>query len=397
MLFDFNLYSSLLLPSFVHGLLFFLILMWRGIRQERLADKFLALILLTYTLRVGSWMLGFAGWYDSHDGHTTFMFYFPTNHWLAIGPLFYFYFFYITDSQFKWERRYWWHFLPEGIWLLRSLSIFIADLVVAHWIRGEELPLFYHTHGEWLDHGWGFFDKVFTIAEPISIIVYVYLTLRLFRQYRIYILENFSDTGQIHFSWLRNILVAFVVGYLVWIAFDIADAISVEGLSYVEDWYSFFFLGLLIYYLSIAGFANGSLERPQLQLHFKPDSNETANNTSAFEKELGTCRGKIESCLAQQKPHLQPDLSLSEMASQLNLSPATLSKAINAGFQKNFNELINEYRVMEVKEKLADPAFAHLTMLAIALECGFSSKATFNRVFKKLEGVSPSEYMATLK
>ncbi|MEZ4931222.1 MAG: AraC family transcriptional regulator [Saprospiraceae bacterium] len=397
MLFNFNLYSSLLLPSFVHGLLFFLILMWRGIRQERLADKFLALILLTYTLRVGSWMLGFAGWYDSHDGHTTFMFYFPTNHWLAIGPLFYFYFFYITDSQFKWERRYWWHFLPEGIWLLRSLSIFMADLVISHWIKGETLPLFYHTHGEWLDHGWGFFDKVFTIAEPISIIVYVYLTLRLFRQYRIYILENFSDTGQIHFSWLRNILVAFVVGYLVWIAFDIADALSDEGLSYVEDWYSFFFLGLLIYYLSIAGFANGSMERPQLQLHFKPDSNATANNISAFEKELGTWRGKIESCLAQQKPHLQPDLSLSEMAALLNLSPPTLSKAINAGFQKNFNELINEYRVMEVKEKLADPANAHLTMLAIAMECGFSSKATFNRVFKKLEGVSPSEYMAGLK
>jgi hypothetical protein len=87
MLFEFNRFSGLLLPFFIQGLLFFVLLLLRGIREEKLHDRLLAFLILIYTIRVASWMLGFAGWYDSHDAYSTFMFYFQFDHWFFIGPL----------------------------------------------------------------------------------------------------------------------------------------------------------------------------------------------------------------------------------------------------------------------------------------------------------------------
>ncbi|MEO1261118.1 MAG: helix-turn-helix domain-containing protein [Bacteroidota bacterium] len=397
MLFSFNLYSSLLLPSFIHGILFFLILFFRGKRDDRVADKLLAGIVLIFALQVASWMLGFAGWYDSHDWHTTFMFYAPFNHWLLLGPLLYFYFLTVTNDSFKWQKKYWWHLLPEAIWLLRLLWLFTMDIVVDHWIGGNELPHFYNTHGEWREIGWGFLDKIWQFAEPISIIFYIMLTLRLFRQYQTYIVQNFSDTGSIHFKWLRNILIAMIIGYVVLLGFDIADLYSDEGLNYVEDWYSFFFLGILIYYLSISGFAHGALDRPKLQLNFEPGKIvEEDVVDDKVSPELIAWKEKLEEVMATEKLFLHSDLSLQQLASQLNISTGVLSKTINVGFNKNFNEFINAFRVEEVKRKLGDPKNAHLTVLAVGMESGFSSKATFNRVFKKIEGISPSQYLSSI-
>jgi len=69
-----------------------------------------------------------------------------------------------------------------------------------------------------------------------------------------------------------------------------------------------------------------------------------------------------------------------------------VSEVINTGMGVNFNELINRYRVEEVKRRLVDPKNDHLSLMAIGLDSGFNSKATFNRVFKQIAGMSPSQY-----
>ena len=73
-----------------------------------------------------------------------------------------------------------------------------------------------------------------------------------------------------------------------------------------------------------------------------------------------------------------------------------LSEAINSGVGKNFNDFVNSYRVKEVEQMLQDGKQEQLSLLGIALECGFNSKATFNRVFKKMTGQSPSQYVSSL-
>ncbi|GGB12139.1 ABC transporter permease [Mucilaginibacter rubeus] len=86
------------------------------------------------------------------------------------------------------------------------------------------------------------------------------------------------------------------------------------------------------------------------------------------------------------------ELSLTSLADKLGLTVHELSRIINIALKKNFNDFINEYRVAEVIRKMQDPAFAHITLLGIALDSGFNSKSSFNRIFKQITGKSPAEY-----
>lgn len=89
---------------------------------------------------------------------------------------------------------------------------------------------------------------------------------------------------------------------------------------------------------------------------------------------------------------LKHDLSLKELAERLNISTNYLSFVLNTKLSQNFYELINNYRLDEVKKQLLDPKKKHLSIIGIANDCGFKSQTTFNRVFKQREGISPSVY-----
>ncbi|WP_125916537.1 helix-turn-helix domain-containing protein [Hymenobacter coccineus] len=109
--------------------------------------------------------------------------------------------------------------------------------------------------------------------------------------------------------------------------------------------------------------------------------------------ELGPWRDKLLALMADEQPWLEPELTLTELAHRLRTHPALLSKVINAGCGQNFNDFVNTYRVQEARRKLADPRFGHYSLVGVALESGFNSKSTFNRVFKKLLDQAPSEVM----
>jgi AraC-like DNA-binding protein len=92
----------------------------------------------------------------------------------------------------------------------------------------------------------------------------------------------------------------------------------------------------------------------------------------------------------------EPDLTLTELARRLGTNTAYLSRAVNEGLGMNFNAFINRMRAEEVARRLrADPAPRDL--LQLALDSGFSSKATFNRAFRAEFGVTPSEFRARLR
>ncbi|MEZ4905955.1 MAG: helix-turn-helix domain-containing protein [Spirosomataceae bacterium] len=84
---------------------------------------------------------------------------------------------------------------------------------------------------------------------------------------------------------------------------------------------------------------------------------------------------------------------MADLAQKLKTNPSVLSAAINQNFGKNFNDFVNEYRIEEFKKQIQLPENKKLTLLAIAFDCGFNSKATFNQAFKKLTGQSPKEFV----
>lgn len=97
--------------------------------------------------------------------------------------------------------------------------------------------------------------------------------------------------------------------------------------------------------------------------------------------------------MKQDKPFTNPELTLGEIAEQLRVHPNKLSQVINSVTQKNFYDYINSWRVDEFIHLVNKPDNRNYTLLSIAFECGFNSKSSFNRNFRKITGLSPSEYL----
>lgn len=106
---------------------------------------------------------------------------------------------------------------------------------------------------------------------------------------------------------------------------------------------------------------------------------------------------RIQDVFQREAIHMQPKLTLDDIARHLGLPARYVSYLINRQYSANFNQLVNQYRVEEVIRKLNDPKEQHKTLLALALEAGFSSKSAFNQVFKQQTGQTPSQYITAQK
>ena len=106
---------------------------------------------------------------------------------------------------------------------------------------------------------------------------------------------------------------------------------------------------------------------------------------------------QLEALMAEEKPYLNPDLTLRVLADKMDIPANHLSRLLNEGFDKNFSEFVNSYRLEIFKTKMADPELQHLTILGLAYESGFNSKTVFNSFFKKMTGKTPKAYQKELK
>lgn len=120
----------------------------------------------------------------------------------------------------------------------------------------------------------------------------------------------------------------------------------------------------------------------------KTDKSVTSVNQSSIDH--------LQDYMQHEKPYLKPELTLVELAEQVNMSRNELSALINNDINSNFYLYVNKFRVEHVKLQMKEDAQKQFTILALAYESGFNSKSTFNTVFKKVTGLTPSEYRKTL-
>jgi YesN/AraC family two-component response regulator len=101
---------------------------------------------------------------------------------------------------------------------------------------------------------------------------------------------------------------------------------------------------------------------------------------------------QLKQLMLTNKPYLDENLTLRDLAEILRIPANQLSQVLNEGFDQNFAEFVNTHRLEMFKSKVADPNLRHLTILALAYESGFSSKTVFNTFFKKMMGKTPKAY-----
>ncbi len=119
-------------------------------------------------------------------------------------------------------------------------------------------------------------------------------------------------------------------------------------------------------------------------------------NSSLTDTDREKYKASILEVMKEEKPYLDPDLRLAELASKLGMSTSHFSEVLHYCFKENFYNFINFYRVLEAQELMKKPHYKETKIIAIAFDAGFKSKTTFNRVFKNYTGQTPSEYRETV-
>jgi AraC-like DNA-binding protein len=235
----------------------------------------------------------------------------------------------------------------------------------------------------------------FLFAAPMAVVpaCYIVLSLIVLIRYQRLLPQNYSSTEQITLNWLKWIVLSLLVLFIILFPI-IKFAVSCNWLTYKN---LFAVIGSLIaLYLFFIGYFG--LRQTTLFTNI-PTPVQLVNNTAPGYKNSGLndqsatlLFQKLEQHMQQSQPFLNEDLNLATLASELNITPNQLSQVINQKSSSNFFNYVNGYRVQAVKQRLKDPAFAHYAILAIAYDCGFRSKSVFNKIFKEMENITPSQY-----
>ena len=406
MTFYFSAYSTPLLFGFVQAWIYAILLCVRGYREERLSDKLLGWVLVGLAFEIWVYMLGFGGieilWRELE--------FVPRDLGYLLGPFIYFYLKSQLDAEFRFRWRDAWHAVPFLIHVVYHMTVFWQGTAfVQEWEKT--------VHNSFR---FGELEYVVLIAQQAA---YLYWSFQLYREYRLWIKNQFSETDSISFRWYRNFLLALTITMLFSLVMTLLDMWL--DLNYWQDWWGNLVCTVLIYYVSIEGYGQAQMAR---KLTFRPDALNVPESTQpivvepigattlatgnpdrfaiaagppapiriateqAVPDNLPERLAALLDYMNQEKPHLDPDLSLPDLARRMRTNPVLLSQVINAGAGKNFNDFVNAYRVDEFKRQVREPANAHLSFLGLALDCGFNSKATFNRAFKKFTGTSPKAF-----
>jgi AraC-like DNA-binding protein len=404
--FEFNKYSSLLLIFFFHGFVYAILLLKKARQNERAAEAWLSAFLWLSIALTATWMLGFAGWYDgfSHGGWTRdFMFYVPTQHTLLLGPVVYFYVRSLLNQNYHFERRDYWHFVPGALYIIWCIIVFVVD----NWV----LHRYYLMNGD-SDPD---LDTWYRYAGLVSMAVYLGLSIRYYNQYQRVIYAELSFADSLTFKWVRNFLLGFFGYVVLTFSFEVIDIFM--HLNYAGTWWYYFIFAFLYYYMAIEGYSNAVVTRvgfdeiamnsnlpnfAETPVLTTLSPNETTKNTlentdnSATDLALAPWKTKLLDVMETAALYRNPELTLTDLATRLHTNTVVLSRVINQGFGMNFNDFINRYRVEEVKTNLQNEKKAHLTIMSIAYDAGFNSKATFNRAFKKHTGKNPKDLLSQI-
>jgi AraC-like DNA-binding protein len=390
MLFNFNLKSSVLLIFFVHGIVFSILLLNKGIRNQNKASLWLSLFVFLCAMYISPFMLGYAGWYFS-ETYRDIMFFVPFQQLFLIGPIIFFY----TQSQlnksFRLSKRDIVHFLPAISYLIYSIIVFVTDKLILS-------EYFFYADGRDKD-----LDPWYQMIGLISMAFYLILSLRYYSIYKKISYQTVSFADSISFSWIKRFLLAFLIILVLRILFFILN--PEWGEFGRKFWYYLCFSGLF-YYISVSGYTNSVKTiiafRPSLfsfEPDFFPQEKDKVKDETPLDKEtveipdLDEWKTKVERLMKVEREFENPDLTLSDVSQILEANPKKMSQIINQGFKMNFNDFVNYYRTEAVIEKFKSGEHNLQNFLDIAFECGFNSKSTFNRAFKKQTLMTPKEYL----
>ncbi|MFP7655695.1 helix-turn-helix domain-containing protein [Chryseobacterium proteolyticum] len=276
------------------------------------------------------------------------------------------------------------HFLPFVICNLSFLSFYMAPF-------DERVSIFKHEGREFK------IELLFRLyGIYISGIIYVIISLFILYRFRKNMVQQFSNTEKINFKWLLYLIIwiGLIWGLVLWN--DNANIIYGAVAVFIM-WLGYFG----IKQVQVFNYSNSffTAEESLTKVITSPiaiGEDKKYQKSGLTQENIDDIHCRLLEVLNEEKPFVNPNLTLNELSQLLKVHPNYLSQVINSKENKNFYELINEKRIEEFLHKISEPESRQYTFLAIAFECGFNSKTSFNRNFKKYMGITPTEYQKKL-
>jgi AraC-like DNA-binding protein len=378
-------------------------LLWRAGAQRAFLRPLAALVALI-ALRLVPYAIGFAGAYDQFQWLT----FAPFDASLAFGPLVWLYVTRLATGV--WPRRWRWHLVPVLLQLAYQLAAFALPLETKwNWYTGAHRNLV---------------EPIGFACVIVSLVVYVIAGWRQFAEWQQWMDDQLSNREAYRLGVVRVVFVG-TASVVVLAAIFALRSWLIAPTDYFDRLPMMLALALLAYVLGLSGWRQSAMEFPAMTRPIQSGDPASASSDDVpgdrsvelpaelpadlptglpndpHPKATGRPRQDYAALGAEwrqrtlaERWYREPTLTLSDFARKLSVSPRTASRVLRDGLGLSFNAFVNGLRVEDVRQQLADPANSR-ALLPIALDAGFASKASFNRAFRDVTGVSPSKLRAT--
>jgi len=358
-------------------LLFVAVFLFSNKKGNRSNNRLLGLIFLLFSLSLGDFAVRISGIQLKYQAIHLI----DDGFFLLYGPLLFYYVRRVVYVDLRWRVKDLLHLIPYllyCVYLLYSLVVLDQEeqQEITQRIETVSLPAWIYLVG---------------ISVYIYTITYLWLAYRTVNTYRSIIKNKFSSLDKINLEWLRFIIHSFTA---ITIIAMIHNVIPVLG-NFIFL-YATLILLLIFTFFFINRVLVKALNQPEIFAGIElREAKEKYTGSNLSEGEIGEHHKALLSLIERDKMYLNADLTMQDLSEKMQLPTKVISQVINQQSGKSFFDFINTYRCEEAKKLMlsSDPG---VTILEILYESGFNSKSSFNKEFKKLTGITPTEYRKSL-
>ncbi len=381
---DFFLIIFAVLHSYVFAIMFF--------SKRKLSSKILGFYMLNFFIQG----FLFANFHIFQIQKINILFYLLISSLsLCDWPLMYLYIRIISEENFSLNKKILKHFIP-------ALSLFTLQIISFLFLSSQEKLLLLLPKSQAFQYqNLFYFMSVINLSVLILFIqwiVYSILMIKKLILHRRNILKNYSYTEKINLNWL----IAFVVLYLIYFALEIIIFLFPK-LNITEPVY-FSIVSVHIFIVGIWGLKQKDIYIKNQQSKISdPFVEEKEQNSEPKRQELLTKSQSVElaatikKLMEEKELYLNPELSLDDLANDMQIHKNYISYVINEEFGVNFYNFVNQYRIEKAKLMLSDSKYDNFSIEGIAKSCGYKTRNVFYPVFKKFVGITPLDYKKKYK
>ncbi len=362
--------------------------LWSLKRKNKLPNKLLALLMIVFSVDLGMAAFQGFGWQELYPQLIGLDY--PVT--LLYGPLLYLYVKIMRDGSQQLKKVDYLHFVPFFCLLIYLIPFYTGP---------ETNKLLLVTNASNQSNQYGF--EIINHIKVLHGLSYIPAVIYLLISYKKKLKNSFSSIEKINLNWLQHFIIGAtilggVAGGLHF--FAPSQETVVMGLSsgIYDD------ITLLAVTIFVYGIGYMGLHQPEVFAYYHENGQQSKRTTSypgddvqyqksGLDKEEAEFYAEqLNRLMEQEKLYRNSDLKLADLANELDISTHNLTEIINRYIGQNFYDFVNSYRVEDVKQQLNDAGSENITLLAIGLDAGFNSKSTFNAVFKKQTGMTPSQF-----